>query len=262
MSSTSLWHSLITSKFRIPSLRSSGRTREIPGRSNFEFFDSVIGRLVDALFSSVGRKLLKFQNAEVLQIVSLLSQRDFRELTGVYTVALGLVKVAIEVEFRALVLQQPEGQLHECSMYIIRRVRKDKMGLPHLQCLRFLRWCGSPAWTSWGKEKSLSVILLPIILSTFSALAGPASVEHNYFYKFSMEFVLQNATAEKPLLELNWDIKGDFESFIQLWEPASGSTWGVDSTPFRGHSASVEDLQWRPTEFVDGNVAIWDVEQK
>ncbi|XP_051130714.1 protein HEAT STRESS TOLERANT DWD 1 [Andrographis paniculata] len=61
-------------------------------------------------------------------------------------------------------------------------------------------------------------------------------------------------------------VSGDCRNNIHLWEPTSDSTWNVDPKPFVGHSASVEDLQWSPTEpfvfascSVDGNVAIWDI---
>ncbi|OMO91604.1 hypothetical protein COLO4_18208 [Corchorus olitorius] len=61
-------------------------------------------------------------------------------------------------------------------------------------------------------------------------------------------------------------VTGDCKNCIHLWEPTSGSTWNVDATPFIGHSASVEDLQWSPTEphafvscSVDGTIAIWDI---
>ncbi|XP_015889184.1 protein HEAT STRESS TOLERANT DWD 1 [Ziziphus jujuba] len=61
-------------------------------------------------------------------------------------------------------------------------------------------------------------------------------------------------------------LSGDCKNYIHLWEPASGGTWNVDTTPFVGHTSSVEDLQWSPTEHdvfascsVDGNIAIWDV---
>lgn len=36
---------------------------------------------------------------------------------------------------------------------------------------------------------------------------------------------------------------GDCKSFIHLWEPASDSSWNIDSVPYVGHTASVEDLQ-------------------
>ncbi|KAJ7955881.1 putative WD-repeat protein [Quillaja saponaria] len=45
-----------------------------------------------------------------------------------------------------------------------------------------------------------------------------------------------------------WLVSGDCTNCIYLWEPTSGSTWNVDNTPFIGHKASVEDLQWSPTE--------------
>jgi len=35
---------------------------------------------------------------------------------------------------------------------------------------------------------------------------------------------------------------GDCNKCIHLWEP-TGDSWKVDSTPFMGHAASVEDLQ-------------------
>ncbi|KAK4478413.1 hypothetical protein RD792_013882, partial [Penstemon davidsonii] len=60
-------------------------------------------------------------------------------------------------------------------------------------------------------------------------------------------------------------VSGDCKNCIHLWEPASDSTWNIDSKPFVGHTASVEDLQWSPTEpyvfascSVDGHIAIWD----
>ncbi|GAB2293027.1 hemolysin III domain membrane protein [Dionaea muscipula] len=60
-------------------------------------------------------------------------------------------------------------------------------------------------------------------------------------------------------------VSGDCKNCIHLWEPSSGSTWNVDSNPFVGHTGSVEDLQWSPTEqsvfascSADGNIAIWD----
>ncbi|KAJ7979358.1 putative WD-repeat protein [Quillaja saponaria] len=60
-------------------------------------------------------------------------------------------------------------------------------------------------------------------------------------------------------------VSGDCKNCVYLWEPSSGSTWNIDNTPFVGHKASVEDLQWSPTEphvfascSVDGTIAIWD----
>lgn len=38
-------------------------------------------------------------------------------------------------------------------------------------------------------------------------------------------------------------IKGDCKNYIHFWEPTSDASWKVDTTPFIGHTASVEDLQ-------------------
>ncbi|CAH9093187.1 unnamed protein product [Cuscuta europaea] len=61
-------------------------------------------------------------------------------------------------------------------------------------------------------------------------------------------------------------VSGDCKNSIHLWEPTSGATWNIDQNPFIGHIASVEDLQWSPTEpsvfascSVDKNIAIWDI---
>ncbi|KAK9111913.1 hypothetical protein Scep_019432 [Stephania cephalantha] len=60
-------------------------------------------------------------------------------------------------------------------------------------------------------------------------------------------------------------LSGDCKNCIYLWEPSSSATWNVDPSPFIGHTASVEDLQWSPTEpdvfascSVDWTIAIWD----
>lgn len=60
-------------------------------------------------------------------------------------------------------------------------------------------------------------------------------------------------------------VSGDCKNFIHLWEPSSDSKWNIDPKPFVGHTASVEDLQWSPTEpfvfascSVDKTIAIWD----
>ncbi|GAU23491.1 hypothetical protein TSUD_81730 [Trifolium subterraneum] len=60
-------------------------------------------------------------------------------------------------------------------------------------------------------------------------------------------------------------LSGDCNNNIYLWEPTSAATWNVNQTPFTGHTASVEDLQWSPGEphvfascSVDKSIAIWD----
>ena len=50
---------------------------------------------------------------------------------------------------------------------------------------------------------------------------------------------------------------------------ASGSSWSIDSSPFAGHTNSVEDVQWSPTEatvFIsassDKTCRVWDIRGK
>jgi ribosome assembly protein RRB1 len=64
-------------------------------------------------------------------------------------------------------------------------------------------------------------------------------------------------------------LSGDCRNAIHLWEPTTGGKWIVDKKPFQGHSASVEDLQWSPTEAdvfascsVDGTLRIWDTRHR
>ncbi|CAM6021978.1 unnamed protein product, partial [Sphagnum balticum] len=64
-------------------------------------------------------------------------------------------------------------------------------------------------------------------------------------------------------------LSGDCRNAIHLWEPTTGGKWIVDNKPFKGHSASVEDLQWSPTEAdvfascsVDGTLRIWDTRHR
>lgn len=63
-------------------------------------------------------------------------------------------------------------------------------------------------------------------------------------------------------------VTGDSKNQIYLWQPQAGG-WAVDPTPFVGHSSSVEDLQWSPTEdsvfmscSADKTVRVWDVRNK
>ncbi|CAN0004822.1 unnamed protein product, partial [Discosporangium mesarthrocarpum] len=63
-------------------------------------------------------------------------------------------------------------------------------------------------------------------------------------------------------------VTGDCGNYIYLTQPMEGG-WISDMVPFVGHTASVEDLQWSPTEatvFVscsaDKTMAVWDTRRK
>lgn len=58
---------------------------------------------------------------------------------------------------------------------------------------------------------------------------------------------------------------GDCAGSIHIWAP-SGASWQVDGAAYKGHTSSVEDLQWSPTEetvfascSADKTVRIWDI---
>lgn len=60
-------------------------------------------------------------------------------------------------------------------------------------------------------------------------------------------------------------VTGDCRGKIHLWEPTEGGKWTVNKTPFSGHTSSVEDLQWSPTEAqvfascsADQKLVVWD----
>jgi ribosome assembly protein RRB1 len=64
---------------------------------------------------------------------------------------------------------------------------------------------------------------------------------------------------------------GDCNGDIIIWniqdssQASNATLWNIDNTPYRGHTSSVEDLQWSPTEntvfasaSADNTVRIWD----
>eukprot|EP00128_Syssomonas_multiformis_P011241 Colp12_sorted_trinity150504_noHs@13926 len=64
-------------------------------------------------------------------------------------------------------------------------------------------------------------------------------------------------------------VTGDCNKFIYLWNRQEGGSWAVDKIPYNGHTASVEDVQFSPTEAnvfascsVDRTIRIWDARKK
>ena len=64
-------------------------------------------------------------------------------------------------------------------------------------------------------------------------------------------------------------LTGDNDGCIYSTQRTEGGGWVTDTTPFVGHSSSVEEIQWSPNEksvfasaSSDGSVKVWDVRSK
>ncbi|KAL8039029.1 hypothetical protein ABFX02_10G008500 [Erythranthe guttata] len=146
---------------------------------------------------------------------------------------------------------------HEGGVNRIRAMRQN----PHI--------CASWADTGHVQVWDFSSHLNALVQSDAEAVHGGSTVFNQApLIKFSGHKDEGYAMDWSPLVPGRL-VTGDCKSGIHLWEPASDSTWNIDSNPFVGHTASVEDLQWSPTEpfvfascSVDGNVAIWDIRSR
>ena len=62
---------------------------------------------------------------------------------------------------------------------------------------------------------------------------------------------------------------GDCACGLHVWEPREGGQWTIDPEPYRGHTASIEDVAWSPVEAnvlmscgCDSTVRVWDARRK
>ncbi|KAK6118234.1 hypothetical protein DH2020_048020 [Rehmannia glutinosa] len=173
---------------------------------------------------------------------------------------------------------------HEGGVNRIRAMRQN----PHI--------CASWADTGHVQVWDFSSHLKALVESEAEAVHGGSTVFNQApLVKFTGHKDEGYAIDWSPLVAGRL-VSGDCKNCIHLWEPASDSTWNIDTNPFVGHTASVEDLQvyfailsgysglvlnlifcsvmmvfvtylqWSPTEpyvfascSVDGNIAIWDI---
>jgi ribosome assembly protein RRB1 len=72
-----------------------------------------------------------------------------------------------------------------------------------------------------------------------------------------------------PLVTTGKLVTGDNDGSIYVTTRTAGEGWTTDSRPFTGHTGSVEELQWSPSErnvfasaSSDGTIKVWDVRSK
>ena len=72
-----------------------------------------------------------------------------------------------------------------------------------------------------------------------------------------------------PLVSTGKLVTGDNDGKIFVTTRTAGEGWATDSRPFTGHTGSVEELQWSPSErnvfasaSSDGTIKVWDVRSK
>ncbi|KAL0347529.1 UNVERIFIED_CONTAM: Glutamate-rich WD repeat-containing protein 1 [Sesamum calycinum] len=168
--------------------------------------------------------------------------------------SLGLVRTEFPHTVYCVAGTQLRKVFHEGGVNRIRAMRQN----PHI--------CASWADTGHVQVWDFSSHLNALVESDREAIHGGSTVFNQApLVKFSGHKDEGYAIDWSPLVAGRL-VSGDCKNSIHLWEPASDSTWNIDPNPFVGHTASVEDLQWSPTEpyvfascSVDGNIAIWDI---
>ncbi|TAQ84259.1 hypothetical protein B7494_g7416 [Chlorociboria aeruginascens] len=72
-----------------------------------------------------------------------------------------------------------------------------------------------------------------------------------------------------PLISTGKLVTGDNDGNIFVTTRTAGEGWAVDSRPLTGHTGSIEELQWSPSEknvfasaSSDGTIKVWDVRSK
>lgn len=124
---------------------------------------------------------------------------------------------------------------------------------------------------SWADTAQVQVWDLSAQLNELKDEAAPAAGSQGRVHKVNARHV---HTHSSEGYAVDWSpvaagrlASGDCRSRIHVWEPTPAGKWAVSSA-YRGHEASVEDLQWSPAEetvfasaSVDRTVRIWDTRE-
>ncbi|ATZ52308.1 Bcrrb1 [Botrytis cinerea B05.10] len=72
-----------------------------------------------------------------------------------------------------------------------------------------------------------------------------------------------------PLISTGKLVTGDNDGKIYVSTRTAGESWSADARPFTGHTGSIEELQWSPSEknvfasaSSDGTIKVWDIRSK
>jgi ribosome assembly protein RRB1 len=122
-------------------------------------------------------------------------------------------------------------------------------------------WADTGKVHMWDLQKQLAALDGPPPPGTSSTAPPIFTYEGHADEGFAMDW---SAVAKGRFVSGDCSTGGN----INLWQPRE-SDWAVDPVPFQGHTDSVEDLQWSPTEenvFIscsaDKTVRVWDVRRK
>jgi ribosome assembly protein RRB1 len=124
-------------------------------------------------------------------------------------------------------------------------------------------------WSSTGKVHIYD-LSAPLANLAAPGSANPQSLERAQRPAFTFSghtdegFALDFSMAKPGALA-----SADCASALHVWQPREGGSWAVDPEPYRGHTASVEDVAWSPVEAnvlmscgCDSTVRVWDVRRK
>nr|XP_010945192.1 glutamate-rich WD repeat-containing protein 1 [Camelus bactrianus] len=155
--------------------------------------------------------------------------------------------------------------------------RKPQLELamvPHYGGINRVRvsWLGEePVAGVWSEKGQVEVFALRRLLQVVDDPQAMATFLRDEQARVKPIFAFSGHMGEG--FALDWSprvpgrlLTGDCQKNIHLWTPTDGGSWHVDQRPFVGHTRSVEDLQWSPTEdtvfascSADASIRIWDI---
>lgn len=151
------------------------------------------------------------------------------------------------------------------------------ISVPHSGCVNRVRAKQIGDKTIAATLSELGVVHLWDLDEGLQAIEDPSSIaKFNKHYEKNPQKPIYSFTGHSDQgYAVDWSstdvgtlATGDCTKHIFIWKLAEAG-WYVDQIPLKGHTASVEDLQWSPNETnimascsVDRSICIWDVRTK